>query len=128
MKIKFTEAICVRDGRMQNLKYHQARVNATTARFCIGSGIDLSVLMQMIPTCASNGLYKCRVLYGEAIEAVEYTPMLLRQILFLFRRRGSIRRTAVCCPEPNGNFCSRPGFFKRPKYVRKIWADIIPFV
>lgn len=79
MKTLFSEAIKLKDGILYNLNYHQARVNRTLSKF-YGSDIELSVLNGMIPEDKKVGLYKCRVVYGDQINTVEFIPYSFRKI------------------------------------------------
>lgn len=77
--IRFTEAIQLNDGVLYHLELHQERVDRTLREF-YGGAIDLSSLRSEIPTHAQRGLYKCRVLYSDRIESVEFTPYAYRSI------------------------------------------------
>lgn len=77
--IQFTEAIKLKDGVLHNLEYHQKRANHTTCKF-FQKEIDLSTLVQAIPENARSGLYKCRVLYSDRIENIEFIPYSFREI------------------------------------------------
>jgi 4-amino-4-deoxychorismate lyase len=73
----FSEAIKLKDGVLCNLPYHQERMNKTIQAFYQAKA-DLSVINSMVPTHMKNGLYKCRVLYSDKIEKVEFIPYVFR--------------------------------------------------
>ncbi len=75
----FSEAIKLKDGVLHNIQYHQQRVNNTLSCF-YQTTIDLSVIRDRIPPHVKNGLYKCRVLYSDKIEDVEFIPYFFRNI------------------------------------------------
>lgn len=79
MKKTFSEAIKLKDGKLHNLSYHQARIDKTQAEFG-GERIILSDVFSAIPEHARNRLFKCRVVYSNLIEKVEYLPYFFRQI------------------------------------------------
>lgn len=76
----FIETVRVCNGKIDNLPYHEARMNRTR-REVLNQQNDLS-LEAMIKTAAVNkqGLYKCRIEYREAIEKIELIPYKTPQI------------------------------------------------
>lgn len=75
----FTEVIKLKDGVLYNLEYHRARVARTLAAFGM-SQIDFAIVEDAVPSNCTNGLYKCRVMYSNKIEVVEFTPYVFRKI------------------------------------------------
>lgn len=75
----FTEVIKLRDGVLYSLAYHKARVARTLAAFGM-SQMDFAMVEDAVPSNCTNGLYKCRVLYSNKIEKIEFTPYSLRRI------------------------------------------------
>lgn len=75
----FSEAIKLKDSILFNLDYHQERVNRTLHTF-YQTEIDLSVIRDSIPPLMKNGLFKCRVLYSDKIEKIEFIPYCFRNI------------------------------------------------
>ena len=73
----FSEAIKLKDGVLYNLPYHQRRMNETTQTF-YRTKADLSVIKAMVLARMNSGLYKCRVLYSDKIEKVEFIPYIFR--------------------------------------------------
>ena len=75
----FSEAIKVRDCIFHNLESHIARMNRT-AMHHFGHGITLDLTEDMLPPELRTGLVKCRVVYGERVESVEFSPYAFRRI------------------------------------------------
>lgn len=78
----FSEAIKLKDGVLYNLPYHQRRMDKTIQTF-YRTKADLSVIKATIPARMNSGLYKCRVLYSDKIEKVEFIP-------YVFRNPGTV--------------------------------------
>lgn len=70
-KPKFSDVICVENGEFLRLDYHQRRVSDTCNRF-YQSDLSLSQVTAALPASARRGRYKCRVVYGSAVESVEF--------------------------------------------------------
>lgn len=74
------ESIKLKDGRLHNLKYHQLRMNGAMAElFTDAPEIDLNKHIQISEQCRT-GLFKVRILYGPAIERVEFEAYQRRTI------------------------------------------------
>ncbi|MBA4409052.1 MAG: aminotransferase class IV family protein [Bacteroidota bacterium] len=74
------ESLKLKDGFIQNLEYHQNRMDqAMTELFPELAKIDLSKEIS-IPESCNSGLFKVRVLYGPAIEKIEFEPYRFRII------------------------------------------------
>lgn len=70
--MQFSDAIQLKDGKFLRLDLHERRVNETRAKYFFASPqISLTEVLIDFPAA---GLYKCRVLYGEEIESVEFLP------------------------------------------------------
>lgn len=79
MKPTFSEAIKLVDASFYNLTYHQQRMDRTQDALC-RNRINLNEHLQVIPAWAQKGLFKCRVVYSDRIESIEYTPYSLPTI------------------------------------------------
>lgn len=79
MSTLFSEAIKLKDGILYNLEYHQCRVERTLCQF-YGTTIELSALNDTIPEYAKTGFYKCRVIYNDRIQKIEFIPYNYRII------------------------------------------------
>lgn len=74
---KFLESIRIKDGVVFNLPYHLKRMNDTCReRF----GEDAPNLSFNIPEDMRQGEVKCRVLYSNKIESIEFIPYTLPSI------------------------------------------------
>ena len=71
---RLIESIKVINGQFENIYFHNLRFNnARAALWNIKSELDLADAVA-IPHVLDNGLYKCRILYAEEIEKVEFIP------------------------------------------------------
>jgi len=74
------ESIKLKDGIIQNLEYHQQRMNTSQKElFPEAKPIDLAKVFSTIEM-SSLGTFKIRVLYGSTIEKIEIDPYILRSI------------------------------------------------
>ncbi len=73
--IQFLETISLFDGVLQQLAYHQQRVDRTL-RAHYGTKIDLSTIE--IPPTYHKGRFKCRVIYDRKIQTIDIQPYILR--------------------------------------------------
>lgn len=77
---QLVETIQCKDGELFNLRYHQARFNLTRrALFRLKEEINLEKVIQ-IPDEFRKGLFRCRVIYGEKIEKIEFHQHQYRTI------------------------------------------------
>lgn len=74
------ETIRCFNGELPNLPYHQSRFNLVRKNFlCCTDTVLLKDHIQVPEEC-KTGLYKCRVLYSEQIERIEFLPHEYRTI------------------------------------------------
>lgn len=73
------ETLKLENGKLQNLPYHNQRYNKARQELFSLPGQDLSKSIT-IPENCRNGIFRCRVLYGETIEKVEFIPWQARSI------------------------------------------------
>ena len=74
------ESLKLKDGVIQNLIYHQERLNLSMDElFPIAEKIDLMKVIS-IPEDCKSGIYKLRVLFGQTIDKIEIEPYLSRSI------------------------------------------------
>ena len=74
------ETIKIVDGKPQNLDNHQDRFeHAQKSLFGLKNFELLSETIK-VPEFAQKGLFRCRVLYAEKIEKIEFLPYNFRQI------------------------------------------------
>jgi 4-amino-4-deoxychorismate lyase len=70
----FIESIKLWQGQLHNLPWHQARLDAARGQV-LGLATPLPLAQRLVvPPGLGQGLYKCRVVYGADIEAVEFVP------------------------------------------------------
>ncbi|MEQ9287282.1 MAG: aminotransferase class IV family protein [Cyclobacteriaceae bacterium] len=74
---QFIETISIADGVVQNLGYHQNRLEKTFAVFFSSPPFKLAECIKDIP---SKGKHKCRVVYSETEIHVDISPYPTRQI------------------------------------------------
>ncbi|WP_167609185.1 aminotransferase class IV [Maribellus sediminis] len=68
------ETIKCHDGKLYNLEFHQSRFAiARKQLFPDAEPISLSGVIN-IPESAKSGLFRCRVIYSEIIEKIEFVP------------------------------------------------------
>jgi 4-amino-4-deoxychorismate lyase len=68
------ESIACLDGQLQNLSFHQTRMNRSRAMVLKHSeSINLNL---EIPQEAKEGLWKCRVAYGNKIDKVDFSKYI----------------------------------------------------
>ncbi|MCF6357569.1 MAG: aminodeoxychorismate synthase component I [Draconibacterium sp.] len=77
---KLVETIKCEHGRLLNLSWHNLRLNGTRKK-CIGLNdkIDLGEIITVPENC-KKGIFRCRVVYSETINTVEFIPHKYRKI------------------------------------------------
>lgn len=74
------ESLKLKDGIVQNLEYHQGRMDRSMAElFPAAETIRLAEAI-LIPENDKSGVFKIRVLYGQHIEKIEIEPYVFRII------------------------------------------------
>jgi len=74
------ETIKIEEGKVANLPYHQVRCDRSRrALFASKERLELSSFIQAPP----RGLYRCRILYDQEIQSVEYIPYVPKEIYTL---------------------------------------------
>jgi 4-amino-4-deoxychorismate lyase len=75
------ETIAVRNRQIENIKYHEARLNKTRKELWGYNDLwNLSEILE-IPESVTNDLHKCRLSYGKEIENIMWEPYTARTIL-----------------------------------------------
>lgn len=77
---RFIETIRLQGGVLHHLPLHQARVDGTLAQHALPT-LDLKEVLAGVESQYSDGLYKCRVLYGgndPEVEVRPYSPLVRR--------------------------------------------------
>ncbi len=76
---RFVESICLENGILLNIEYHNKRFNNTLKEvFNLKTGIKLENLI-IIPENSKNGIYKVRVIYSKDVEEIEIKPYEYRK-------------------------------------------------
>lgn len=77
---RFIESICILDGEIRNLEYHQQRMNHSRYKlFGLMDELDVSEIIQ-IDENQKSGKFKCRIVYAESIEEIQILPYQIRPI------------------------------------------------
>lgn len=77
---QFIESICIMNGKARNLEFHQKRMNRSRYKILgLDDEINLAklILSNKIPT---DGKYKCRIVYDEKIESLEFIPYKIKSV------------------------------------------------
>ncbi|MGP1514561.1 MAG: aminotransferase class IV [Bacteroidales bacterium] len=85
MNQKFIETICLNNGVLMNLSFHQKRVDETVKHFGL-SNINLSSIIKYIPKITKNKIFKCKIIYGidlYEISFIEYFPLIRKKVKFV---------------------------------------------
>lgn len=77
----FIETICIEQGRIMRLAYHNERMNRTR-RLCLGASESLDLAHFISPEACIERT-KCRVVYDTEIREVTYSPYHLRPVATL---------------------------------------------
>lgn len=75
----YVETICIKNGRVQRVKYHEARMNRTRAQLFDAGPIKLRRLI-CVPNELKSELVKCRVLYNQDVQNIQYEKYTVRPI------------------------------------------------
>lgn len=77
---QLVESLKLKDGAIQNLEYHQMRMNRSMDElFPKSPKISLERAIS-IPKNCDSGIFKIRVLYGSSVEKIEIEPYTYRTI------------------------------------------------
>lgn len=77
------ETIRVAGGSLQHLRWHQDRVNRSRMEVLgCPDPLPLEESIQ-VPELFANGIFRCRVLYSQAITSVAFEPYVTRQLTSL---------------------------------------------
>ncbi|WP_319503429.1 aminotransferase class IV [uncultured Draconibacterium sp.] len=78
--MQLLETIKCKDGRLYNLEYHQARFDVARMKYFPNAPkLKLEELI-LIPETCKEGLFRCRVVYAEQVEKIEFLPHQYRSI------------------------------------------------
>ncbi len=88
--IMLFETICIQNGSIQHLSYHQARFDKSREQL-FGSAAPKVDLAEAIKPPSTKGILKCRLIYSEKIEHIEYAPYKHRRVRRVKLVESSIR-------------------------------------
>nr|WP_319999755.1 aminotransferase class IV [uncultured Draconibacterium sp.] len=78
--MQLLETIKCKDGKLYNLKYHQARFDVSRMKFFPNAPKQKLKELIKIPANCQEGLFRCRVVYAEQVEKIEFLPHQYRSI------------------------------------------------
>lgn len=77
------ETIRLVDGCMQNIRFHNARMNESrNTVYEFSESVNLEKIIH-VPGLYKKGIIKCRIVYGPAVKNVSFEPYIPREILSL---------------------------------------------
>ena len=77
---RLLESIRFESGQFQHLAYHNRRLNAARAHF-MGATSEWDLSREItVPEGLTGGVYKCRIVYGETLEEVDFVPYVPRPV------------------------------------------------
>lgn len=77
---RLLETIQLLNGNLQNIEYHNRRLNASIREcFGIDGNKDIFEIIQ-VPQEFETGLYRCRLMYDDKSFRIEFTPYVFRNI------------------------------------------------
>jgi 4-amino-4-deoxychorismate lyase len=78
--MRILETIQIQDGKILQLSYHQARMNAARKQLWqCENVIDLASVL-IIPSEHQSGIVRCRVVYQQEIEEIQFIPYQWKNI------------------------------------------------
>ena len=84
------ETIKCKDGKLINISFHNFRFNKSRNEYFGTSGkINLEDIIE-IPENFKNGLFRCRILYSETIDKIQFLPHQIREIKSLKLVRNNV--------------------------------------
>lgn len=133
--MKLLETIKCNNGILENLSYHQARFDiARIKNFPSAPKVRLKEAIN-IPEYAKEGLFKCRVVYSEKIEIIEFISHQIKNISSLmivennsidYQLKNTNRQTLTKLYEKRGN-CDDILIIKNKYITDSYTANVIFF-
>ncbi len=75
------ETLCIKSGKICNLRHHDARFNTTREKlFDVKKIESLKDLITVPRDLETDRIYRCRILYQEKIETLEFIPYVEKKI------------------------------------------------
>ena len=77
---QLVETIKCKNGKLENLRYHQARFNLARKEL-FGENFELNLIEEIkVLEKYKSGLFRCRVIYASDIEKIEFHPYEYRKV------------------------------------------------
>jgi 4-amino-4-deoxychorismate lyase len=77
---QLVETIKCKDGKLENLRYHQARFHLSR-KIQFGENLVINLAEEIkVPEEYQSGIIRCRVVYSSEIEKVEFHPYKFRKV------------------------------------------------
>jgi len=77
---QLVETIKCKNGKLENLRYHQARFNLARKEL-FGENFELNLIEEIkVSEKYQTGLFRCRVIYASDIEKIEFHPYEYRKV------------------------------------------------
>jgi 4-amino-4-deoxychorismate lyase len=135
------ETIRLQDGVLQNLEYHNVRLNhSRKSLYKSQDDIDLEQVIQ-IPSTFKQGLYKCKVTYSKSVKSIDFKPYLPRIIKSLrliednkisysykYTNRGSLNELLTKRERYDEILIVKKGFITDTSYSNIIFFDGIKWL
>jgi 4-amino-4-deoxychorismate lyase len=135
------ETIRLQDGVLQNIEYHNARLNnSRKSLYKSPEEFDLKQIIQIPSTCM-QGLYKCRVTYSKEIKSIDFEPYIPHVIKSLrliedntisydykYTNRGSLNKLLTKRERFDEIIIVKKGYITDTSYSNIIFYDGIKWV
>ena len=135
------ETIRLQDGVLQNIEYHNARLNnSRKSLYKSPEEFDLKQIIQIPSTCM-QGLYKCRVTYSKEIKSIDFEPYIPHVIKSLrliedntisydykYTNRGSLNKLLTKRERFDEIIIVKKGYITDTSYSNIIFFDGIKWV
>lgn len=77
---QLVETIKCNNGKLENLRYHQARFNLARKEY-FGENFEINLAEEIkVPAACRSGLFRCRVVYTSEIEKIEFHAHEYRKV------------------------------------------------
>ena len=73
------ESIQIREGLMQNMSYHEERMSLSSLAL-YGTKVNFSLGSLILPLNAREGIVKCRIIYRNVVDKIEFQPYLPKEV------------------------------------------------
>lgn len=133
MQSRLLETICIKDGVIQNISYHNQRLNSS--RKLLFSNLESIDLLDFIkiPDEFKQGVIRCRVLYQNEIEEIQFLKYNYRKIetlkvvdaqidyAFKWENRQEINQLVAANPTFDDILMVKDGFITDTSYANIVF-------